>query len=423
VSEPCGSIVTIRMKAIHAADIHLDSPLRGLAVYEDAPVDELRSATRKALGNLVDTAIEQDADLLLLAGDVFDGDWHSYSTGAHFIKEMMRLREAGIEVVSITGNHDATSRITKALRLPENVHALSDRKPDTWISEKLGVAVHGQGYSEQALTSDISLGYPAPVPGLLNIGLLHTSADGHSDHARYAPCTVEGLVNRGYDYFGLGHVHARQVLNSDPPVVFSGVLQGRGMRETGAKGATLLEFDDLGFAHEHVILDVVRYEIVSVSAAGCSDLDEVCERVVSSLRTAVDDAGHRLLAARVAITGTTDAHGQLLSDPERLHQEVVLAAAEAGGQIWIESTKVDTEASSALLVGGDDAVGEIINELDDIFASDAALTEIGKTLDGLAGALPVGVLEEFNPTEPDELRALMREVRQRLPAALIQGPG
>jgi exonuclease SbcD len=411
------------MKALHAADIHLDSPLRGLVTYEDAPVDALRWATRRALGNLVDTAIEEKVDLLLLAGDVFDGDWHSYSTGSHFITEMMRLRDAGIEVVSITGNHDATSRITKALRLPENVHTLSDSKPDTWISEKLGVAVHGQGYSEQALTTDISLGYPAPVSGLLNIGLLHTSADGHSDHARYAPCTVEGLVNRGYDYFGLGHVHTRLVLHDDPPVLFSGVLQGRGMRETGAKGATLVEFDDLGVAHEHMILDVVRYEIVNVSADGCADRDDVCERVVAALRAAVDDAGDRLLAARVAIAGTTDAHAQLLSDHERLHQEVLLAATEAGGQIWIEATKVNTEPSSPLLVAGDDAVGEIINELDDIFASDAALTEIGKTLDGLASVLPVGVLEQFNPTEPDELRALMHEVRQTLPAALIEGVG
>lgn len=392
-------------------------------VYEDAPVDELRSATRRAMGNLVDAAIEEKVDLLLLAGDVFDGDWHSYSSGSHFIKEMMRLRDAGIEVVSITGNHDATSRITKALRLPENVHVLSDRKPDSWISEKLGVAVHGQGYSEQALTTDISLGYPAPVSGLLNIGLLHTSADGRSDHDRYAPCTVEGLVNRGYDYFGLGHVHARQVLNHDPPVVFSGVLQGRGMRETGAKGATLIEFDDFGVAHEHMILDVVRYEIVDVSAAGCADRDEVCARVVTALRTAVDDAGDRLLVARVVITGTTDAHGQLLSDRERLNQEVLLAAAEAGGQIWIEATKVDTEPSSPRLVAGDDAVGEIINELNDIFASDAALAEIGKTLDGLASVLPVGVLDEFNPTEPEELRALMQEVRQTLPVALIEGVG
>lgn len=422
MSEPTISIVPIRMKVLHAADIHLDSPLRGLVRYEDAPVGELRSATRRALSNLVDAAIEEEVELLLLAGDVFDGDWHNYSTGAHFAKEMIRLREGGIEVVTITGNHDAASRITKGLRLPENVHVLSNRKPETWTSETLGVAVHGQGYTDQATTTDISLGYPTPVSDLFNIGLLHTSANGRPGHERYAPCTVEGLINRGYDYFALGHVHAREVLSLDPPVVFSGALQGRGIRETGPKGATLIDFDDDSVVHEHMVLDAVRWEIVRVGAAGCSDRDEVCGMVVTALRDAAAEAGDRLLAARVTIAGTTDAHGQLLSDRERLHQEVLLAAAEAGGaQIWVEATKVQTEPLSPRIAAGDDAVGELINELDDIFASDEALTEVGKTLDGLAGALPVGVLNEFNPSDPDVLRALMQEVRESLPAALSEG--
>jgi DNA repair protein SbcD/Mre11 len=410
------------MKALHAADIHLDSPLRGLAIYEDAPVDELRSATRRALGNLVDAAIDEKVDLLLLAGDVFDGEWHNYSTGAHFAKEMIRLRDAGIEVVSITGNHDAASRITKGLRLPENVHVLGNRKPESWTSETLGVAVHGQGYADQATTTDISLGYPTPVSGLFNIGLLHTSANGRPGHERYAPCTVEGLINRGYGYFALGHVHTREVLSPDPPVVFSGTLQGRGIRETGPKGATLIEFDDDGVVHEHMVLDSVRWEIVDVGAADCVDRDEVCGQVVAALRDATAEAGDRLLAARVRITGTTSAHGQLLSDLERLHQEVLVAAAEAGGsQVWVEATKVQTEPLSPRIAAGDDAVGELINELDDIFSDDAALVEIGKTLDGLAGALPVGVLSEFNPSDPDELRELMQEVRESLPIALTEG--
>jgi exonuclease SbcD len=422
MSEPTVSIVSIRMKVFHAADIHLDSPLRGLAVYEDAPVDELRSATRRALGNLVDAAIEEKVDLLLLAGDVFDGDWHHYSTGRHFAKEMLKLRDAGIEVVSITGNHDAVSRITKGLRLPENFHVLSSRRPDTWKSESLGVAVHGQGYSEQATRTDISIGYPAPVSGLLNIGLLHTSANGRPGHDRYAPCTVDGLVNRAYDYFALGHVHAREVVSEDPPIVFSGALQGRGMRESGPKGATLIEFDDDGVVHEHRVLDCVRWEIVEVGAGDCVDRDEVCGRAVAALRDASAEAGDRLLAARVTITGATDAHGQLLSDLERLHQEVLLAAAEGGGsQVWVEATKVQTEPVSPRVAAGDDAVGELINELDDILADDAALVEIGKTLEGLAGSLPVSVLNEFNPSDPDEVRALMQEVRESLPVALTEG--
>jgi len=421
LSDPPCSIVTIRMRALHAADIHLDSPLRGLSLYEDAPVDELRSATRRAFDNLVDAAIDEDVDLLLLAGDVFDGDWLHYSSGAHFVRQMLRLRDAEVRVVSVAGNHDAASRITKSLRLPDNVTVLSARKPETWRDDDLGVAVHGQSYAEPAVTVDLCIGYPAPIAGLTNIGLLHTSADGRPGHERYAPCTVESLVNRGFDYFALGHVHAREVLSADPPVVFCGSLQGRGLRETGPKGATLIEFDDGRVDHEHRVLDVVRWEVVEVDAAGCADRDEVCGRVATAIRDAAGAADGRLLAARVAIVGVTDAHGQLLGDSERLQHEVALAAAEgAGSQVWVQGTVVRTRSPRARIAAGDDAVGELVRELEDIMSSEASIGEVGKVLQSLAGVLPVAVLSEFNPADPDVLRSLMEDVCESLPLALTE---
>src|ERR1039458_5123458 len=135
------------MKLFHAADIHLDSPMRGLAAYDGAPVDDLRLATRGALRNLVDAAIDEQVDVVLIAGDLFDGDWSHYSTGVHFVREMGRLREAGIEVVMAAGNHDAESKLTKSLPWPDNVHVLSTHKPETVPFKKLGLAVHGQGYA------------------------------------------------------------------------------------------------------------------------------------------------------------------------------------------------------------------------------------------------------------------------------------
>lgn len=225
------------MKLFHAADIHLDSPMRGLEAYDGAPVDDLRMATRHALANLVDAAIDEQAALVLLAGDLFDGDWSHYSTGVHFVREMGRLREAGIKVVSIAGNHDAESKLTKSLAWPVNVHVLSTRKPETARFDDLGVAVHGQGYATPAVLDDLSKNYPKPLSGMVNVGLLHTSADGRPGHERYAPCTVEGLRQHGYDYWALGHIHHREVLSEEPPIVFAGNLQGRGLRETGPKSA------------------------------------------------------------------------------------------------------------------------------------------------------------------------------------------
>src|SRR5690349_16787907 len=100
-------------KFLHAADVHLDSPLKGLARYEGAPADEIRGATRRAFDNLVELAIQEEAAFLLLAGDLYDGDWKDYNTGLFFVSRMRRLEEAGIPVFLISGNHDAASQITR----------------------------------------------------------------------------------------------------------------------------------------------------------------------------------------------------------------------------------------------------------------------------------------------------------------------
>src|SRR5882757_4623826 len=134
------------MKFVHSADLHLDSPLSGLSKYEGAPVEQIRGATRRALENLVKLCLSEGAQLLVIAGDLYDGDWRDYSTGLFFNKQMSALRAAGVKVVWIRGNHDAASKLTAHLALPDNVHELSHRKPESFLLEELGVAVHGQGF-------------------------------------------------------------------------------------------------------------------------------------------------------------------------------------------------------------------------------------------------------------------------------------
>ncbi|MGI8557759.1 MAG: metallophosphoesterase family protein [Solirubrobacteraceae bacterium] len=411
------------MKLLHAADLHLDSPMRGLVAYEEAPVDDLRLATRVALGNLVDAAVDEAVDAVLLAGDIFDGDWPHYGTGVHFVAEMGRLREAGIPVVLVTGNHDAESKLTKSLRLPDNVRVLDTRRPETVTFEELGLAVHGQGYATPAVLEDLSARYPPPIPDLINVGLLHTSADGRPGHERYAPCSVGALAARGYSYWALGHVHQREVLHADPAIVFPGNLQGRGLRETGAKGATLIELGHDGtIRFEHRVLDCVRWELISIDAGGCAARDDVCERVATAVRKSSHDAGDRLLAARVVIAGVTDAHSALVADDERLLYDVVAAAADvAGERAWIEGVKVQTTASRELAHGGDDAVGELIQELEELAGSEGSMTELVDALAPLAKVLPAAVLAEFDPTDPETVRALMADVSRSLPVALLAG--
>jgi predicted phosphodiesterase len=405
------------MKILHAADIHLDSPMAGLAAYENAPVYELQLATRHALSNLVELALEEQVDLLLLAGDIFDGDWPHYGTGLHFISEMARLREGEIPVVMVAGNHDADSKLTKALRYPNNVQVLDTRAPQTVTFEDLGLAVHGQGYPTPAVTEDLARGYPPAHGGLVNIGMLHTSADGRPGHERYAPCTVSALVAHGYDYWALGHVHRREVLATDPPIVFPGNLQGRGLRETGPKGATLVTIGQEGaVSHEHRILDVVRWAHLRVDITGCATREEACEQVAAAVRQAAEEASGRLLAARVQLAGVCEAHGGLAADRERLYYEVIAAATDVAGEgVWIEGVELSTSPVRELASGGEDAVGELIAELGEFSDADAI-----ETLAPLANVLPAAVLAEFDPTDAQTVRALITEVAQSLPATLLQ---
>jgi DNA repair exonuclease SbcCD nuclease subunit len=410
------------MKLLHAADLHIDSPMVGLVAYEEAPLEELRLATRMALGNLVETALEEDVDAVLLAGDIFDGDWPHYGTGVHFVSEMARLREARIPVVMLAGNHDASSKLTKSLRLPENVVVLDTRKPQTVIFEEAGLAVHGQGYATPAVLEDLSVGYPPAIADLINVGLLHTSADGRPGHERYAPCSVSGLQQHGYDYWALGHVHHREVLSTEPPIVFPGNLQGRGLRETGPKGATMVQVGhDRRLTFEHRVLDVVRWDLIEVDATGCVGREDACERIGAAVRQAVHEAGDRLLAARILITGRCEAHTTLLADAERLHYDVVAGAADvAGGQVWIEGVRLETSSPRELAHAGDDAVGELIQELAELTAGESAMDELTAALAPLAKALPPAFESEFDPIDPDTLRALMADVSQSLPVALLQ---
>ena len=226
---------------VHAADIHLDSPLRGLERYESAPAEKMRLATREAFENLVQYCVTEKVDFLLLAGDLYDGDWRDYNTGHFFLRQMGLLRDAGIPVFIVWGNHDAENAMTKKLSPLENMHVFPSKKAETKRLEELNVSIHGQSYGKKDVSDDLSESYPSPDAGCFNIGLLHTSADGRSpEHARYAPCSIEALTDKGYGYWALGHVHKRDVLRADPHIVFPGNLQGRFFRETGPKGATVV---------------------------------------------------------------------------------------------------------------------------------------------------------------------------------------
>ncbi len=333
----------MHFRFIHAADLHLDSPLIGLSRKSEGYAARVDEASRRAFDNLIALALEEECRLMVLAGDVFDGQWRDYRTGQFFVGRMRQLREVGIRVVMIAGNHDAENRFANRLELSDNVTMLSARKPETVLLDDLGAAVHGRSFPQRDVIDNIALEYPSQIPGLFNIGLLHTACTGRDGHATYAPCSIEQLVNHGYQYWALGHVHAREVLSTSPHILFPGNLQGRSVRETGPKGATLVTVDaGVVTGIEHRPLDVVRWAVEELDVSELGDRQELLPAIHSLVDVAYAAADGRALAMRLKLIGETALHADLVTGAAELREEVETLIAGIAEDIWLERLEVTT---------------------------------------------------------------------------------
>lgn len=413
-------------KFIHAADVHLDSPMRGIEAYEGAPVEEIRGATRRAFEKLVDLALEQQVAFVLLAGDLYDGDWKDYSTGLFFTDQMARLSAAGIRAFVIAGNHDAASQLTKTLRMPQGVHVFSTRSPQTVALEEYGVAVHGQGFANRTVNENLAEGYPDAMRGCLNIGLLHTSLDGRPGHAPYAPCSVDDLRARGYDYWALGHVHRREVVAEDPWIVFPGNLQGRHARETGPKGCSLVSVEDGRIESvEHRPLDVVRWSVASVDVGGAAALHDVLDRVAGTIDSLADESEVPLTAVRLQLTGACAANAELRAGHDQLVAECrSLANNHGAGVLWLEKVKLATTSPRSRIAAleGDDAFGGLLRSIETLELDEDRLQvlsdEVGPLLKKLRADLPHDD-DAIDLHDSAFMREMLDDVKELLIARLL----
>ncbi len=397
---------------IHAADIHLDSPLHGLGTRADAPVDEIRGATRRALSNLVELAIEENVDFLLIAGDLYDGDWKDYGTGLTFVREMRRLDEKGIAVYLISGNHDAESKTTKKLQLPDNVHVFPTRKPGSIDHSELPVTLHGQGFSHPSVTDDLSANYPEPAKDRFNIGLLHTSLAGDPEHDNYAPADLKSLVAKGYDYWALGHIHLRELKHEFPHVAYSGNPQGRHIKESGPKGCYLVKVDaDLKLTDfEFRALDAVRWELISIDTSDLETQGELLGGIRQNLQNAFESTEGRLLATRIVLTGSCAFHQEILANPQALEAECLSIAQGIDPElIWIERVAVKTRSRVDLqeLAKRDDLTAMVLESLEK-FEPDPTLPAIAALHSKLA------------PEAIDSLKTSPSEMRDEVAAIVLQ---
>ena len=415
---------------IHTADIHLDSPLSGLSAYEGAPVELLRNAPRAAFSNLIDEAISEQVDFMVIAGDLYDGGWKDFNTGLFFVSEMGRLKREKIPVFIVHGNHDAESELTKQLTLPDNVTVFSTRKAETYQLENIGVALHGRSFRDAKTEENLAVDYPAAVTDCFNIGVLHTAVEGHAEHASYAPCSLSDLTGKEYDYWALGHVHEHIILSEAPLIAFPGNLQGRHIRETGPRGALLVTVENSKPTIERLFVDTVRWHRIEIDAREADSLQDVVllarDRLETLLRAGADG---RPLAARVIFTGRSRAHGELFGLEAQLRQEILAVANALGDNaFWIEKVILRTtpELDAAAIEGRSDAIADLQNILAEAGSSPEIRQRIIDDLMELVAKAPLELIDqvsELGAIKAGNIEDQLEKISQDLIAHLVSEGG
>lgn len=322
---------------VHTADIHLDSPLRSLALRNPALSDLIATATRTAFERIIDLCLDEAVDALLIAGDLYDGQQTSMKTARFLGQQFQRLSAAGIAVCIIRGNHDALSKITKELVLPDNVTVFGAQAGvRTFHTGTRPVAVHGVSFAKPHAPDSLLDRFDAPVPGAINIAMLHTSLGGAIGHDPYAPCAVPDLMTRGFDYWALGHVHIRAVHQGRACVVMPGMPQARDIGEAGAKSVTLGDIADDGTVSlQERSVAVAQFERLPLDLSHAADWPTGIRHLEQMLRQARRDHGADHLVIRPMLHGGSALCWQTQRDADLLLAEAE-AVGDSIGSLWID---------------------------------------------------------------------------------------
>ena len=385
----------LTFRFVHAADIHLDSPLRSLALRDQALADLIGNATRRAFVGIVDLCLDEQVDALLLSGDLYDGEQTSMKTARFLADQTHRLHEAGVRVFVIRGNHDALSKITRELTLPDSVTIFGGRASAVALERGRGavpVTIHGISFAQPHAPESLLARFRPPVADTLNIGLLHTSLGGADGHDPYAPCEMADLQRAGFRYWALGHIHRRSTEEGEATVVMPGMPQGRDIGEAGEKSVTLATVGDDGAIQvEARRTSVAQFEGVTVDLAGVDTWREMVGKLERALGRARDGVASEHLVARVKLTGTTALAWRLRRELDLLRAEAESRAAGLG-KTWIDKVEVHCRPPA---IGPDQATGaesdpleELRRLMGEVTQDDGYRAEITAIADELRAQLP-----------------------------------
>jgi DNA repair protein SbcD/Mre11 len=402
----------VAYRFVHTADLHLDSPLKSLALRDAALAEVIGNASRAVFTRIIELCLEEGVDALLIAGDLYDGAQTSMKTARFLTQALRRLDAAGIETFIIRGNHDAESRITAQLVLPASVTVFGAQAGvERRNKGALDIAIHGISFARPHAPESLLGRFKAPVPGAVNIGMLHTSLDGAAGHDPYAPCRLADLQDSGFAYWALGHIHARAHHAGACHVVMPGIPQGRDIGEAGEKSVTLVTVaDDGALTVEARPIAVARFARLEVALDGAQEWPGVVAALSAALRAARRDHSEDHLVVRPVLTGRTPLLWRLRRDLGLLLEEA-RTTAEGIGTLWID--KLELTCTDEVRPDSAGPLAELARQIAGMGSPPAAIqAEADAVIEALAKALPRelrGMLGDDPATQAALRDALLQE--------------
>ena len=399
-----GCYIVKEVKFIHAADLHLDSPFKGMEMNVPASVwERMKQSTFQSFERIIDKAIQERVDFVLLAGDLYDAETRSLRAQVFVREQMKRLAQYEIPVYMIHGNHDHLGGSWAAIEFPENVHVFTEpyvEEKSFYKDGELLASIYGFSYLQQAVTDNMTAQYTKMSDAPFHIGMLHGSVEGgDAEHNRYAPFQIRELKEKQFDYWALGHIHKREILAEEPYIVYPGNIQGRHRKETGEKGAYLVEITEQGtncsfFGVADVIWGEIEIRIDELE--NVDDLMTACTEAINERRKAEEGT-----FLTVLFTG----QGPLspyLRDEKRVEEifHILAAGEERRDFVYVIKWKNETISFAEIerLKEENHFVGNVLQELESFTNMDAVLRTIWSS--------PVArnVIESFSEEEKAEIQ-------------------
>jgi exonuclease SbcD len=414
------------LKFIHCADLHIDSPFKGIGNINPELQTILCNSTFEAFNRIITIALENKVDFVLIAGDIYDSENKGLHAQFKFREELKRLLEHGIPSYMVYGNHDPLDSWSATLKEIDGVNIFGDEVECKYFKKNGDVLakIYGVSFSSADIRDNLALKFPEADGDVPCIGLLHANVGGRLEDP-YSPCSVEELSSKRMDYWALGHVHSYEIIKkANPAIVYPGCSQSRNATETGEKGCCLVTLSpgidpDIQFINT----DFVRYAQGNLDISGCTNIDEIMDAIIARCHDISTGFKGCHSIIRLSLNGRTTLHNELKKEgtiPD-MTEKIRKAMEKNKPIIWLEKISLNTAKPYDVdaLRKGKDFNSDIISICDELLITETQLREeLNNRLNVLFTNRQIGRYLEQMPSE--EVAKLINGTRDQVLDELVE---